>query len=246
MSKQNRARAVSAEKLARRRAAERRKKAMIGGAVAAAVLVAAVIIGLAVYNTRDKAPDQFAIPRGATANTVVVGKPDAKVTIDLYVDYQCPACRQFETQDSAALDKMVADGTAKIAYHPLAILNRFSSTEYSTRASAASGCAAEAGVFDKFTKALFANQPPEGGAGLPNEKLIELGKAAGATSPEFAQCVNDQKYADWSTALTEAASKAGVTGTPTVLVDGQQVEDLTVDGLKAAVDKAASEVRQAR
>jgi len=37
-----------------------------------------------------------------------------------------------------------------------------------------------------------------------------------------------------------------VTGTPTVLVDGQQVEDLTVDGLKAAVDKAASEVRQAR
>lgn len=233
----NRARAVSAQKMARMRAKERQRRAV---PYAAAVLVAAVIIGVALYTTRDKAPDQFAVPPGATATGVVVGKPEAKVTVDLYVDYLCPACRQFETQAADTLDKLVADGTAKIAYHPIAILDRASTTKYSTRASAASGCASEAGVYDTFTKALFANQPPEGGPGLTNAKLVELGKAAGATDPAFAKCVDDQTYASWSTALTETASKKGVTGTPTVLVNGQEIADLTVDSLKTAVSEAAA------
>jgi len=237
-----RARAVSAAKLARQRAAERRRKAMFGAGIAAVVLIASVIIGVAVYQTRDRAPDQFAIPKNATATAVVVGRPDAKVTVDLYVDYLCPGCRAFEKQAAAELDKLVADGTAKIAYHPIAILDHASTTKYSTRASAASGCAAAEGtaVYDKFTKALFANQPPEGSAGLPNEKLIELGKAAGATSPEFAKCVDDQRYAGWTTALTETASKDGVTRTPTVKVDGVEVEDLSVDSVRKAVTEAAS------
>src|SRR5215216_3497146 len=224
-----RARAVSAAKLARQ--------------IAAVVLIASVIVGVVIYQTRDKAPDTFAIPKNATATSVVVGKPDAKVTFDLYVDYQCPACRAFEEQAAADLDKMVADGTAKIAYYPIAILDRASTTKYSTRASAASGCAAAEGtaVYDKLTKALFANQPPEGSAGLPNEKLVELGKAAGATGSDFEKCVNDQRYAGWTTALTETASKDGVTGTPTVRVNGVEVEDLGLDTLRAAVAKAAAE-----
>lgn len=235
----SRARAVSAAKLARQRAAERRRKARFGSVVAAVVLVASMLVGFVVYQTRDKAPDNFAVPKGATATGVVVGKPDAKVTIDLYVDFMCPHCKRFEEESAATLDKLVADGTVKIAYHPLAILDGYSSTEYSTRAASAAGSAAEAGVFDKFARALFANQPAEGGPGLSDAKLIELGKAAGATSPEFERGVNDEKYADWVTALTETASKQGVTSTPTVLVDGEQVSDPTVEAVQAAVRKAA-------
>jgi len=232
-----RARAVSAQRLAQQRAAERRRRALVAGAIAAAVLLVSVVIGIAVYTSRDKAPDEFAIPKGATATGVVVGDPKAEVTVDLYVDYLCPICKEFEDQAGAELDKLVADGTIKIDYHPVAYLDRLSSTEYSTRASAAAGAAIEAGVFDEFTKQLFANQPPEGGAGLSNDTLIELGAKAGASSPEFAQAVRDQKFAGWTAALTEAASKRGVSGTPTVLVDGQRVENLSVDALKAAIAK---------
>jgi formate/nitrite transporter FocA (FNT family) len=82
----NRARAVSAKKLAQQRAAERRRRALIASLVAGAVLVVAVIIGVAVYNTRDKAPSQFAIPKGATATGVTVGQCAAKSSFDLDVD----------------------------------------------------------------------------------------------------------------------------------------------------------------
>jgi protein-disulfide isomerase len=237
----NRARAVAAAKLARQRAAERKRRALFGGLIAGVVLLAAVIIGVAVYNTRDRAPEDFAVPRGATATGVAVGDADAKVSVDLYLDYQCPACKNFEDLAAPTLDQLVEDGTVKLVYHPIAYLNRYSTTEYSTRAAAAAGAAVEAGRFAEFTRILYANQPPEGGAGLSNDKLVELGRQAGVDSATFADDVRSQKFAGWVASLTEAASKRGVTGTPTVLVDGQPLETLTVNGIKAAVAKAAAE-----
>jgi protein-disulfide isomerase len=199
--------------------------------VAVLVLVLfAGAVGFGVYRARADAGD---LPAHATAAGVTVGNPDAPATIDLYLDFQCPVCAQYEQQAGATIDELVASGQAKIVYHPVAYLNRFSSTQYSSRSSAAAGCAADAGVLPQFAKLLFANQPPEGGDGLPDEQLIALGTQAGA-GPGFATCVQDGRYADWSRSVTDAASQAGVTGTPTVLVNGREVEH-TADALRAAV-----------
>src|SRR3546814_4082241 len=52
-------------------------------------------------------------------------------------------------------------------------LNRFSTTEYSTRSSAAAGCAARGGKFKEFTDALFARQPPEIGRASCRERVCQ-------------------------------------------------------------------------
>jgi protein-disulfide isomerase len=80
---------------------------------------------------------------------------------------------------------------------------------------------------------LFAEQPPANSAGLPDDRLIALGRQAGA-GDEFAECVRSERYADWTRSVTEAASQAGVTGTPTVLVNGTPVPR-SADALRAAV-----------
>ena len=49
-------------------------------------------------------------------------------------------------------------------------------------------------------------------------------------------------FADWAAASTDRASKDGVTGTPTVLVDGTRVTDLSAAGLTAAVHAAVRAV----
>ena len=174
-----------------------------------------------------------ALPAGATAAGVAVGNPDAPVTIDLYMDFQCPACAQYEQQAGATIDELVASGRARVVYHPVAYLNRFSSTRYSSRSSAAAGCAADAGVLPRFAQLLFANQPPEGGDGLPEDRLIALGTQAGAGG-DFATCVQAGTYADWTRSVTDAASRAGVTATPTVLVNGTVIGN-SADALRAAV-----------
>jgi protein-disulfide isomerase len=62
---------------------------------------------------------------------------------------------------------------------------------------------------------------------------VALGAQAGA-GPGFATCVRDGRYADWTRSVTDAASKAGVTATPTILVNGQEI-GRTAEALRAAV-----------
>ncbi|MDQ1651856.1 MAG: hypothetical protein QOI35_1056 [Cryptosporangiaceae bacterium] len=230
-----RARAVAAAKLAQQKAAERRRKSLIAGGIAVVVLIAATVIGVAIYNSQK--PVQVAIPRGGDSTGVTLGKSGAKAHLDLYVDYQCPHCKEFEDQAGAQITKWIADGTARVTYHPIAILDNASTTQYSTRASAASACAADAGKFAEFTTALFAQQPAEGSAGISDAGLTTIGKSVGA-GDTFAQCVKAGKYRSWTTKLTDLASQKGITGTPTVLVNGKQLDQPTLANLTAAVQKA--------
>jgi hypothetical protein len=54
-------------------------------------------------------------------------------------------------------------------------LDAVSTTGYSTRAVAAS----DAGMFHEYTRTLFEHQPPEGGPGLTDGQLVELGQEIG-------------------------------------------------------------------
>ena len=221
-----------------RRSARRRRgpSPALLGAIAVVVLFAGVV-GFGVYRAAHPGSGDVAVPPNATASGVAVGRSDAPATIDVYLDFQCPVCRAYEQQSGATIDQLVASGAARVVYHPVAYLDRFSSTRYSSRASAASGCAAEAGVFPRYAELLYANQPPEGGNGLPDEQLISLGEQAGA-GPGFAECVHADRYGAWTAALTDEASRTGVNGTPTVKVDGKEIER-TDAALRAAVGAAS-------
>jgi hypothetical protein len=78
--------------------------------------------------------------------------------------------------------------------------------------------------------------PGSPATGLPDDRLIALGRQAGA-GDDFARCVRDGRYAGWTRSVTDAASRAGITGTPTVLVNGTAVPR-TADALRAAVTTA--------
>ena len=81
------------------------------------------------------------------ADRATVGQASAPATIDVYLDFQCPVCKTFEERADATIDELVAAGQAEVVYHPVAYLDRLSSTRYASRAAQASGCAADAGVF---------------------------------------------------------------------------------------------------
>jgi protein-disulfide isomerase len=160
------------------------------------------------------------VPASATpeGDGVIVG--DGPVRIDAFIDFQCPFCRRFELASGPALAGLVADELASLVYHPMNFLDAASTTRYSTRAAAASGCAADRDQFMDYAHALFVNQPPEGGPGLSDAELIRIGLAAGLSDPSFATCVSAGTYLDWPPYVTELATAAGVSATPTVLVAG--------------------------
>ena len=118
------------------------------------------------------------VPAGATpeGDAIVIG--GGPVRVDAFIDFLCPYCRQFELSAGPALAGLVADRLISLVYHPMNFLDQASTTDYSTRAAAASGCAADSGRFVDYAHALFVHQPPEGGPGLSDAELAGLGDAA--------------------------------------------------------------------
>lgn len=160
------------------------------------------------------------VPRDCTpsGDGVVVGA--GTVAVDAYIDFQCPFCRQFELTAGPTLDTLVADEIISLVYHPMNFLDAVSPTNYSTRAAAAAGAASDHGMFRGYTNALFVNQPPEGGPGLTDGQLVELGQDIGITDPEFAETIHRGRYLLWPPYVTERAVQRGVGGTPSVFVQG--------------------------
>ena len=184
-------------------------------------------------------PDR--VPAGATpeGDGVVVGS--GPVRIDAFIDFQCPFCKRFELSSGPTLAGLVAEGLASVIYHPMNFLDAASTTHYSTRAAASSGCAADEGRFIEYVHALFVNQPPEGGPGLSDAELAAIGRSVGLDAA-FTTCLSEGHYLDWPPYVTARADAAGVSGTPTVLVDGVVVTP-EAPVIAAAVTQIASGLR---
>ena len=179
------------------------------------------------------------LPAGATAEGDGIAVGDGPVRVDLYIDFLCPFCKQFELGANDVLTSLLRSAQATLVYHPMNFLDEASTTRYSTRASAASGCASDGGKFVEFVHAMFVAQPPEGGAGLTDEEITEIGVSVGVDRAAFASCLGDGRYYDWPTFVTSRAAQAGVEGTPTVRVNGIDIEP-DADSLTAAVQQAKS------
>ncbi|MFI5976114.1 DsbA family protein [Streptomyces sp. NPDC051452] len=166
-------------------------------------------------------PSRVPASASPTGDGIVVGA--GPVQVDAFIDFLCPFCKQFEEKSGQLLDELVADKAISLVYHPMGFLDGLSTTRYSSRASAASGCASDGGQFMEYLHALFANQPPEGGPGLSDDELVELGRGVGLGDGSFAECVRQGVYLDWSFYVTAVAAQRGVGGTPTVAIQGVPV-----------------------
>jgi protein-disulfide isomerase len=226
------AKRVVQQQLAKER---RRKQTLLTTAIAVAVLLIAGLISWGVLAGQSATAKDAAVPPAAVDEGTGFAVGNGPVKVDIYEDFMCPICGTFEEQAGPTLAKLAADGKVTVVYHPIAILDRYSSTQYSTRAAAASAAAAQGGAFLAFHDALFDRQPAEGGAGLDDATLVDIGRSVGLTDATFADAVTVGTYRGWATQVTDTASARGVTGTPTVLVNGKKLDNPTPEALTAAV-----------
>ena len=216
------------------RRARRRQYLVIG--VVAAVL--ALVGGLTWYATSVDSTGEAAVaPRGATEDYgIVVGDPAAPTTITIYEDLQCPVCALLEAEVGEPLAAAVEAGQVKVDYRIVSFLDDASTNEYSSRAANAAAVVrdvAGAEAFAEFHDLLFADQPPEGGAGHTDEELIEYAVRAGAEDAAVRGPVQDKAFEQWVVNATDAMSRAGVTGTPTVFIDGERAGETPQESIEA-------------
>lgn len=209
------------------------------GIVVVIVLVLAIVaaVGVDYYRkhsavsvTSSGRPEPAVITGpGTNGKGVTVGKAGAKSNIDLYLDFRCPHCEEFETATGPTLDQLVEDGTTTITYWPLA----FVSPQDSPRLANAFAAAAANGKALSFVDAIYGDFSKA----WTTDQLISLGKQLGIDDAKYEAAVNGNTYAGWLDSIAQAANNRKVEGTPTVFVNGKMLtaEQLTPEGIKAAV-----------
>lgn len=235
MSKDNSKATARAQKAAEMRAAQarhesRRRILTIAAVLAVMVLIIGGAIAISVLN-KDEVK---AVAAGSSDYGVSIGDKDAPHTVIIYEDFLCPFCGELEAATRDDLAKLAADGKVFVEYRPFDLLSRLG--DYPIRATSAFALVLEKSgpdVAKKFHDLLYENQPSEQNPdAATNDDLVDLAVEAGASESDVREGIESLSHEDWVTKATEEAGKAGVTGTPTILLDGEVFDDgRTVDDL---------------
>ena len=210
------------------------------GAIAIGVVVIAAIALL-----RQDVPSTGNInePIARTAYSLAdgraIGPANAPVTLEVWSDYQCPFCQRFATTWEQALsDKYAAPGRLRIVYRDYAFIG-----SESVSAAIAARAADQQGKYWQYHDYLFANQNGENKGWFSDSRLQGIAQAVGLDIATFNAARSDADTRQAVVAETAQGRALGITGTPTLAINGQLRTDLTTyDKLEAAVEEALAQV----
>jgi protein-disulfide isomerase len=228
-------------------AQRKRRLAIFGGALLVVIVAVAVVIGVSSgggsgsSSGTAKAGTRFAgIPQ--SGNTL--GAKNAKGTLMVFADMQCPFCREFETQAFPSIvQRYVKTGKLRVVFQPISILG--SDSVIASRAVVAA--AQQKKLFD-YASTFYANQGEEN-TGYVTEAFME--KIANATPglgvAKWKSALAEEGGAEILTRANAAAKTAGVGSTPSFFVaktgktfEAFQPSSLTADGFTAKLDALTS------
>lgn len=197
--------------------------------VSVVVLALVVTAGFLIYQQANRTLfDDFegAVPAGATnhgglqLSNGAVGAAENAPEVQIYLDFMCPYCGQYEEINGADLQELADSGQATVTYHPMANLDGNSPDRFSTRSAAAL-----AAVVDRapehafsFVEAVFAAEPSSQG-GLSDEQLQEVAIEVGIDE-SVATTITDGEFLEWVATATEQDRRDGVNSTPTTVING--------------------------
>jgi protein-disulfide isomerase len=177
----------------------------------------------------------------------VRGNQDAKVTVVVYDDFECPYCSRMHETLIEVL-KNYGD-RIKVVYKdfPLKEIH-----PWAERAAIDSGCLAKQGgaAYWDFADFVHANGREIQGEQRPlkaqqaevDRIAMEAGKRHSADEAALADCVKTQPKTDLEASLKEAEG-LGVESTPEVIVDGMKMDGAVPENeLRAVLDKELKDV----
>ena len=172
------------------------------------------------------------------SNGFTLGNADAKHTIDVYSDFQCPYCRDFAVDtEPQVIANYVASGKAKLVWHDLVIVDKLlgSGTE-SLDAANAARCGNDQSMFWPYHDWLYANQYTEGSGAFTKDRLKTVGEKVGIPDlSKFNSCVDSGTH---DSDITSESAASSYNSTPTIVVDGTVLAGFDYPTIQGALDKA--------
>jgi len=149
----------------------------------------------------------------------VFGNKNAKVVFEEFSDFQCPFCQRFVKETFPTLmEKYVDTGKMKIVFRHFPLPFHVNAQ----KAAEAGECANRQGKFKEYHDILFARGTADG-TGLAVADLKQYASDLGLNINRFNQCLDKGEAADAVAQDLKDGQSAGVSGTPTVFVNGKKI-----------------------
>ena len=170
----------------------------------------------------------------STIPDMMIGNPDAKVTVIEYASYTCPHCASFHTGTFKDLKKNYID-TDKINF----VFREVYFDRYGLWASMIARCAGPEKFFG-LTDLMFQSQSSWTRAGEPAaiiDELRKLGRLAGIDGKTLEVCLNDNDKAKTLIAwYQEKAGADNIDSTPSFIINGKKHTNMSFAEMSEIID----------
>lgn len=170
----------------------------------------------------------------STIPDMMIGNPDAKVTVIEYASYTCPHCASFHTGTFKDLKKNYID-TDKINF----VFREVYFDRYGLWASMITRCAGPEKFFG-LTDLMFQSQSSWTRAGEPAaiiDELRKLGRLAGIDGKTLEVCLNDNDKAKTLIAwYQEKAGADNIDSTPSFIINGKKHTNMSFAEMSEIID----------
>ncbi len=163
----------------------------------------------------------------------VVGDPDASVTVRVFEDFSCPGCREFKLGVYPEIEAAYIDsGDIRYEHHDFPIPV---DETWSWGIAGAARSVQEQGGDEAFWS--FASEIYEHQGSYSYEAIETVAENVGVDGEQASSDAEEGVYRDQLEELRANAEEAGVSGTPTVVVN-DSVVDPEFSAIEAAIDAA--------
>jgi protein-disulfide isomerase len=218
------------------------------GAVVAGLVIILLASGVLGGRGNGGTADDLLIPIRPTPTELVAADDpralatgNAPVTVEVWSDYQCPACGLWaRTIEPDVIEELVKPGTVRLVYRDMAFIDGGNPNGESQQSAAASRCAGEQDAFWPYHDYLYENQDGENDGAFRRERLDLIASTLGLDMDAFGSCLDGDAAVQAVAAETAQGRQAGVSSTPTIAVNGvlQAPGALSLEDVRTAVENA--------
>jgi protein-disulfide isomerase len=163
----------------------------------------------------DGAAEANGLFKGIPQTGLVLGSPSAPVEMEMFIDVQCPICRDWETNYLPTIvTKYIRKGKVQLHLQPWAFLGDQS---FSGRLGLIAASFQNKGF--EYAKVLYNNQQTENTGWLTSDEMAVIGASVnGLNLKQWWKDTNSSAAKAIAAKVTKLATKDKVGGTPTIFV----------------------------
>ena len=179
-------------------------------------VIIGVVFGLLFTSNLESTSNNSSILNKETLldGSVILGNPNAKITILEFGDYQCTFCYKFHDETMKKIDEeYIKTDNVNFIYKNFPL-----NGEQSILASEASYCAQKQNKFWEYHNTLYNNWGGENTGWITENVLLGFARDVGLNLDSFSQCLEDSEFRQKVLDDEQFGKEIGINATPSFLV----------------------------